>query len=146
MKAIVRPAALFVGCCLLWSAAGCYSGQDYAAESGARIAAGMSMAEVRAQLGAPDLVVRGDPGTETAWYYRYEDGASPICWILAAVFIVALIVVLVAASGSGGGGGFGGIGGGGGGEGPPVQIRILFDGEDRVADVSPPHPVPNPGR
>ena len=141
MKRIRRPVSILIASSLVWSAVGCYSGWDYANDSSRRIWTGMTMGEVRAELGDPDLVVRGDPGTETSWFYRYEEGASPIVWVVAFIFVVLLIVVLVAAASGGGGGSFGGLGGGGGGDGPPVQIRVLFDAEGRVVEVSEPHPV-----
>lgn len=141
MRALRRPVALLLGTCVLAAAAGCYTGQDYAHDSSLRLSAGMTMAEVEDRLGYPDLVVRGDPGTETEWVYRYQDGASVVCWILAFVFVVALIAALVLAGGGGGGGGWGG---GGGSDGPPYQIKLLFDKEGLLREVSPPHPVPNP--
>jgi hypothetical protein len=102
----------------------------------------MTMAEVRARLGDPDLVVRGDPGTETSWFYRYDGGAGTVCTVFLVIFFIILIVVLVAAASGGGGGGWGGIGGGGGGDGPSAQIKLTFDPEDRLVDISQPHPVP----
>src|SRR5689334_6695891 len=93
-----RPVAYGVSVCLALSASGCFTGQEYAADSGAQIHPGMSMEEVHYQLGDPDLVIRGDPGTDTEWVYRYEAGATPVVWALLVVFAVVLIVVLVAAS------------------------------------------------
>jgi hypothetical protein len=141
MKRSRRPVALVLGICILAASSGCYSGADYAMENSLRLSAGMTMDEVQGRLGEPDLIVRGDPGTETVWVYRYEDGASVVCWIVAFIFVVALIAVLVFAKGGGGGGGWGG---GGGSDGPPSQIKLLFDKEGLLKDVSPPHPVPNP--
>jgi len=141
MKFVRLPVTFLLVACIPLAASSCYSGLQYAEESAGQIVPGMSMSEVRAKLGDPDLIVRGDPGSETSWFYRYEGGASPVCYVLAVIFIVAIIVLLVAASGGGGGGGWGGGGGGGGGDGPPYQIQILFDGEGRVTEVSAPHPV-----
>jgi len=142
MKTLRLPVAILLAACIPLAASGCYTGAQYAAESGARVQLGMSMSEVRAQLGDPDLVVRGDPGTETSWFYRYDGGPTSICWVFVAIFVVVLIVVLVAAASGGGGGGWGGIGGGGGDDGPPAQIQLTFDPEGRLVDVSPPQPVP----
>jgi hypothetical protein len=139
-----RPVACLLSVSLALSASGCFSGQEWAAESGAQIHPGMSMEEVQVQLGDPNLVIRGDPGTDTEWVYRYEGGASPAVYALIVVFAVVLIVLLVAASAKGGGGGSFGGGWGGGSDSPPFQIRIRFDGQGRVIDVSPPHPVPAP--
>ncbi len=141
MRKTWRPVACALSVCLLLYASGCYSGQHYAAESGALIQPGMSMEEVQYHLGDPDLVLSGDPGTDTEWVYRYEAGATPVVWALLVVFAVVLIVVLVAASAKGGGGSFGG-GWGGGSDGPPYQIRIHFDPQGRVVEISPPQPVP----
>lgn len=141
MKRIRRPVALLLSSCVLAAAAGCYSSQDYAAENSLRLSAGMSMEEVQDRLGEPDLVVRGDPGTETVWVYRYTGGPSAVCLVFAAIFVVAIIAVLVLAGGGGGGGSWGG---GGGGDDPPCQIKLLFDPEGRLLEVSPPHPVSNP--
>lgn len=142
MKALRLPVTILLAASIPLAASGCYTGAQYAAESGARVRPGMSMAEVRAELGDPDLVVRGDPGTETSWFYRYEGGASTCATVFLVIFFVALIVVLVVAASNGGGGGFGSIGGGGGGDGPPAQIQLTFDAEGRLVDVSPPQPVP----
>ena len=142
MRRTRRLAACAVSICLVWSVSGCFTAQEYAADSGAMIAPGMSMEEVHDRLGDPDLVIKGDPGTDTEWIYRYEGGASPAVYVLAVVFVVTLVVLLLAAS-RGGGGGFGGGGwGGGGSDSPPYQIKIHFDPHGRVVEVSPPHPVP----
>lgn len=143
MKTLRLPVTILLAACLPFAASGCHTGAQVAAESGAQLQLGMTMSEVRAQLGDPDLVVRGDPGAETTWFYRYEGGASTAVTVFLVIFFIVLIVVLVAAaSGGGGGGGWGGIGGGGGGDGPPAQIQLIFDGEGRLVDVSPPQPVP----
>jgi hypothetical protein len=97
----------------------------------------MSMQEVSDQLGDPVLVIRGEPGSETVWVYRYEGGPTTAATILLVIFFVAIIAVAVMGKG---GGSFGG--GGGGSDGPPCQIRLRFDGEGRLFDVSPPQPVP----
>ena len=65
MKRMRRPVSLLLGTCLLAASAGCYTAQDYAVDSTLRLSAGMSMDEVQDRLGEPDLVIRGDPGTET---------------------------------------------------------------------------------
>jgi hypothetical protein len=138
----LRPVALLVGACVMAAAAGCYSGADYAADHTLRLSAGMSMQEVQDRLGEPDLTIRGDPGTETVWVYRYEGGPSVACVVIAVIFVVAIIAVLVLAKGGGSSGGS--FGGSGGGDDPPYQIKLLFDQEGRLLEVSPPHPVPNP--
>lgn len=134
-----RLGALALGSCVLLSASGCYTSRQVAEDDTRVLRLGMSMAEVREQLGDPDLVVAGDPGTETAWTYRFTGGPTPICIVLAVMFVAVLIIALVAAGG--GGGGWGGVGGGGGDD-PPVQVRMVFDGKGRLVEVSPPHPVP----
>jgi hypothetical protein len=142
MRRFRRTVPILLSACLVW-AAGCYSGRDYAHEHSLRLSAGMSMDDVESRLGHPDLVVRGDPGTETVWFYRYSGGPSVVCTVFAVIFVVAIIAVLVLAAGSGGGGSFGGgWGGGGGSDDPPYQIRLLFDPEGNLREVSPPHPVP----
>ena len=138
MRTMWRPVALLLSVSLALSASGCFTAQQYAAESGALIQPGMSMEEVRYELGHPNLVIRGDPGTDTEWVYRYEGGPTVAATVFLVIFFVILIVFLVAARSGGGG-----IGGGGGvSDGPPFQIRIHFDPEGRVVEVSPPHPVP----
>ena len=139
MKTLRLPVTMLLAACIP-PASGCYTGAQYANESGARLQLGMTMGEVRAEIGDPALIVRGDPGTEETWFYRYEGGATAIAWVFIAVFVVVLIVVLVAAAGGGGGGSWGG--GGGGDDGPPAQIRLIFDPEGRLVDVSQPEPVP----
>jgi hypothetical protein len=136
-----RPAACVVSACVALSASGCFTAQEWAFKSGARIEPGMTMEEVLYQLGDPDVVLKGDSGTETHWIYRYESGPSTAAYVLLIVFCVVLVVFLVVASAKGGGGGS--IGGfGGGSDGPPYQIRIRFGPDGQVVDISPPHPVP----
>src|SRR6185295_416628 len=130
--------------CLVLSSAGCFTGRDYAEESASLIEPGMTMSQVAGRLGDPDLTVRGDPGSDTEWIYRFEGGPSPAATVFLIIFFVLLIVVIVAASSKGGGGGIGAFGGGG--DAPPYQIRVHFDKEGRVLEVSPPHPVPGPGQ
>jgi hypothetical protein len=139
MATIRRVVAVLVSACLLLWAAGCYTGEDYASESGLALSPGMSMAEVESQLGEPNLIVRGDPGTDTEWIYRYEGGPGTAATIFFVVFFVVLIVAIVLSKNkSGGGGVFFGVGGG---SGPPYQIRLHFDREGRLLEVSRPHPV-----
>jgi outer membrane protein assembly factor BamE (lipoprotein component of BamABCDE complex) len=141
MNTLRLPVTMFLAACIPLASAGCYSGADYATESGSRLQLGMTMSEVRAELGDPALIVRGDPGTEETWFYRYEGGPTTVAWVFLAIFVVVLLVVLVAAAGGGGNIG-GGWGGGGGGDGPPAQIRLVFNPEGRLVDVSPPEPAP----
>lgn len=144
MKTIRLPVAILLAACIPLAASGCYTGYDYANENSLKLSTGMTMAEVRARLGDPDLIVRGDEGTETSWFYRYDGGPGTACTVVLVIFFIVLLVVLVAAaSGGGGGGGWGGIGGGGGGgDGPPAQIKLTFDPEGRLTDISQPEPVP----
>jgi len=121
------------------SALGCVSGVERAEQERRFLYPGMSMDEVAAQLGEPAQVIKGDPGSETVWIYRFEGGPTVAATIALAVLFVALIVV-VAMSKSGGGS----FGGGGGGDGPPSQIRLRFGPDGRLFDVSPPHPVSGP--
>jgi len=141
MSRLGCPVACVLSVCLALSASGCYTAQQWAADDEARVELGMTMEEVLYQLGDPDVVVKGDPGTDTEWIYRYDSGPSAAAYVLLIVFAVAVIAVLVLASAKGGGGGsFGGFGGGG--DGPPFQIKIHFGPNGHVVDVSPPHPVP----
>jgi outer membrane protein assembly factor BamE (lipoprotein component of BamABCDE complex) len=138
MRRAWSPWVYLLSVCLVLSSAGCYTGRDYAEESAGLIEPGMTMSQVAGRLGDPDLVVRGDPGSDTEWIYRFEGGPNPVTVAFLVIFFVLLIVVLAASKG----GGVGSFGGGGGGESPPYQIRIHFDKEGRVLEVSPPHPVP----
>ncbi|HLY73942.1 MAG TPA: hypothetical protein VKU80_07465 [Planctomycetota bacterium] len=130
-----------IGLCaaLLLSALGCATGREEAESESQYLYPGMSMQEVSDQLGQPVQVIRGEPGSETVWIYRYEGGPSTAATILLVVFFVAIIALAVMARGGGAvsGGGFGG-------EGPPCVIRLRFDGDGRLIDVSPPLPVPGP--
>jgi len=139
MKPFRFPVLILLAASIPLAAVGCYSGYDYATESGRKLSTGMTMDEVRAQLGEPSLVVRGDPGSETTWFYRYDGGPNTAVLVLAILCIVLLLIVILAAGG-GGGGGWGG--GGGGGDGPPAQIKLTFDPERRLTDISQPEPVP----
>ncbi|MBI3857717.1 MAG: hypothetical protein HY293_18705 [Planctomycetes bacterium] len=135
-----RPVAILVVVCSFLTAAGCFSGQDYAYESGSMLRPGMTMNEVRDELGDPNQIIRGDPGTDTEWIYRYEGGPGTACTVLLVIFFVVLIVALVFSKSKGGGGGiFVGVGGS---SGPPYQIRLHFSSAGRLLEVSPPHPAP----
>lgn len=137
-----RPVACVVSACLALSASGCFSGQQYASEGGARIEPGMTMEEVLYRLGDPDVVVKGDAGTETEWTYRFQDGPGAVATVLLLIFAVVVVVALVALASKGGGGGsFGGTGGGG--SGPVYQIKIRFDATGHVLGITPAHPVPD---
>lgn len=135
MKKCWRSVAVALALCLFHSATGCVTGRQAAEESGSLLYPGMTMDEVAAQLGEPAQVVKGEPGTETYWIYRFEGGPSPAAVVLAIIFFVAVIAVLVLAKGGGS------IGGGGGGNDPPYQIRVHFDGKGYLIDVSPPYPI-----
>lgn len=140
MKKCARLVAVGLVLCLFHSATGCYTGRQYADESASMLYPGMTMDEVAAQLGEPDQIVKGDPGTETYWVYRYEGGPSPAAVVFMVILFVAIIAVLVLAKGGGSWGG----GGGGAGSDPPYQIRLHFDGKGYLMDVSPPYPVDVP--
>jgi hypothetical protein len=140
MGYVWRPVSCLLSACLILSAAGCISGLDRAQEYRATIVEGMTMDEVSSVLGDPDQIVRGDPGTETIWIYRYESAPGVILTILLVIFFVVLIVVLIAGKGAGGGG----IHGGGGGEGPPFQFNVRFNPGGRVIEISPPYPMTQP--
>lgn len=124
---------------LLLSGLGCVSGREQAESESRYLYPGMSMEEVSDRLGDPVQIIKGEPGTETIWIYRYEGGPTAAATVIMVIFFVAIIALVVMAKG---GGSFGG--GGGGGESPPCQIRIRFDREGRLIDVSPPEPVPGP--
>jgi hypothetical protein len=142
MRILRRPLALGVSACLLLTAAGCFTGEEWAADSGARLSPGMTMEEVSAQLGEPYQVVRSD-GRDSEWIYYYDSGPSTACVVFMVVFFVVLIVAVVVASknkGHVGGGVFFGVGAGSGG--PPYQIRLHFDPDGRLLEVSRPYPAP----
>jgi hypothetical protein len=122
---------------VLLASVGCVTGVERAAEERQYLYPGMTMDEVSYQLGEPTQVIEGDPGTETAWIYRFEGGPTAVGMIVLVVFFILVIAVLVMA---GGGGSING--GGGGGDSPPSQIRLRFGPDHRLIDVSPPHPVP----
>jgi hypothetical protein len=140
MRQAWRVVSCLVSACLLLSAAGCVSGLGRAQEYRSTVVEGMTMDEVHSQLGDPDQVIRGDPGTETVWIYRYEGGPGLILTIFLVIFFVVLIVVLVAGKGGSGGG----FSGGGGGEDLPFQFHLRFDPGGRLVEISPPYPVTHP--
>ena len=142
MRILRRPLALGVSACLLLTAAGCFTGEEWAYESGAQLSPGMTMEEVQARLGEPFQVVRSD-GRDSEWVYFYDSGPSTACVVFMVVFFVVLIVAVVVASknkGHVGGGVFFGVGAGS--SGPPYQIRLHFDSEGRLLEVSRPYPAP----
>jgi len=125
---------------ILASASGCSTSREVAESESRTLYPGMSMQEVADRLGNPSQVIKGEPGSETLWIYRFEGGPSAAATVVMVVFFVA---ILAAAVMSRGGGSFSG-GGGGGGDAPPCQIRVRFDGDGRLIDVTPPEPVPGP--
>jgi hypothetical protein len=142
MRGLRRPLSIGLGSALLLASAGCYSGFEWADESGATIAPGMTMDEVQGRLGRPYQVVRGDEGGDTEWVYHYDSGPSTACVVFMVIFFVVLIVAIVASKNRGGtvgGGVFFGIGADAG---PPHHIRLHFDSAGRLLEVSRPYPAP----
>lgn len=135
MKKIWRPVGLVLSSCVLVSAAGCISSFERAGEYGATVYPGMSTDEVVDRLGNPDQVIKGQPGADFFWIYRYEGGPGTLATIFLVIFVVVLIVLVAA---GGGGGGFGNFNCGGDSD-PPYQIRIHFDRTGHVDEVSPPY-------
>lgn len=138
MRPGYRAIALSLSTSVLLAGLGCASGREQAESESRYLYPGMSMQEVSERLGEPHQVIQGGPGTETYWIYRYEGGPTAAATVVMVLVFVA-IVALAVASKSGGGGSFGG---GGGGDGPPCQLRLRFDAEGRLIDVTPPQPVP----
>jgi len=141
MRKLRRPLALALGACLLWSAAGCFTGREWAADSGARISPGMTMSEVQDQLGEPYQIVRAD-GRDTEWVYIYDSGPGTACIVLMVVFFVVLIVALVASKNKGHVGGAFFFGVGAGSAGPPYHLRLHFDSTGRLLEISQPYAAP----
>jgi hypothetical protein len=134
----VRLIALTLCSTVLLAGLGCATGREQAESESKFLYPGMSMQEVSDRLGEPHQVIQGGPGTETCWIYRYEGGPSAAATVVMVLVFVAIVALAVASKS--GGGSFGG--GGGGSDGPPCQIRLRFDPDGRLIDVSPPHPVP----
>ncbi|HLY09809.1 MAG TPA: hypothetical protein VKW04_10935 [Planctomycetota bacterium] len=138
----MRPGYRFVSgllsAALLVSVSGCATSREQAEAESRSLYPGMTMGEVADQLGPPSQVITGEPGSETVWIYRFEGGPSPAMTVLLVVLFVAIIALAFAAKGGGG------FSGGGGGDAPPCQIRLVFDGDGRLLDISPPLPVPGP--
>jgi outer membrane protein assembly factor BamE (lipoprotein component of BamABCDE complex) len=141
MRTLRRPLALAVGACLLWTAAGCYTGQDWAYDSGGRISPGMTMDEVQGRLGEPYQIIRAE-GKDTEWVYIYDSGPGTACIVLMVIFFVVLIVALVASKSKGHVGGAVFFGVGAGSAGPPYHLRLHFDSTGRLLEVSQPYPGP----
>ncbi|HEV3029648.1 MAG TPA: hypothetical protein VG457_18870 [Planctomycetota bacterium] len=139
MRPGYRSLSGFLCAALLLSALGCLTGPEQASSDSRYLYPGMSMEEVSGQLGNPNQVIKGEPGSETVWIYRYEGGPSAAATVFLVIFFVALIALAVMSRGGGwvGGGGWGG-------DGPPCLIRLRFDGAGRLIDVSPPQAVPGP--
>lgn len=142
MRRLRHPLAAAVCVCLVLTAAGCFSGQEWAYDGGASVSPGMTMEEVQGRLGDPHQVVRGESGGDTEWVYRYDSGPSTACIVFMVVFFVVLIVAVVASKNKGGyvgGGFFLGVGSDGG---PPYHLRLHFDSAGRLLEVSRPYPAP----
>ena len=141
MRTLRRPLSIALSSCLLLWGAGCFTGYEWAVESGASVAPGMTMDEVQGRLGEPYRVVRAGSGGDTEWIYHYDSGPSTACVVFMVVFFVVLIVALVASKNKGhvGGGFFLGVGASGG---PPHHIRLHFDSTGRLLEISPPYPAP----
>jgi hypothetical protein len=139
MNAGYRSVSGVLCAALLLSGLGCYTGREWAESDSRYLYPGMSMQEVADRLGGPAQEIKGEPGSETVWIYRYEGGPSTAATIFLVIFFIAIILLALSARGGGSVGG-----GGGGGDGPPCQIRLRFDGEGRLVDVSPPLPLQGP--
>ena len=142
MRMLRRPLAISVSSALLFTAAGCFSGMEWADESGARVAPGMSMDEVQGRLGQPYQVVRGEDGGDTEWIYHYDSGPSTACVVFMVIFFVVLIVAIVASKNRGAGVSGGVFFGVGADAGPPHHLRLHFDSTGRLLEVSRPYPAP----
>lgn len=140
MRPGYRPVSLALVAAVLLQGLGCATGREQAESECKYLYPGMSMQEVADHLGDPHQVIRGEPGSETVWIYRYQGGPNTAAVVVGVILFVALVALVVASKS---GGSFGG-GGGGGSDGPPCQIRVRFDGEGRLMDVSPPLPVGAP--
>ena len=136
MRPGYRPLCGVLCAALLLASSGCQSSQEAAQEGTASLYPGMSMDEVSALLGAPAQIVQLE--SETHWIYRFEGGPNAVV----TVFMVILFVALIAALAMSKSGGSIGGGGGGGGDGPPSVVRIRFDSDGRLLDVSQPQPAP----
>jgi hypothetical protein len=138
MRPGYRSLSGFLCAALLATSLGCATGREQAESDSRYLYPGMSMDEVSYQLGTPNQVIKGEPGSETVWIYRYEGGPGAAATVFLVIFFVAIIALILMSRG-------GGIWGGGvGGDGPPILIRLRFDGEGRLIDVSPPQAVPGP--
>src|SRR5579862_2499701 len=141
MKSGYAPVCrLLCGAVLLSSVAGCATGREQAESECRYLYPGMSMQEVADHLGDPHQVIRGEPGSETVWVYRYEGGPNTAAVVVGVLLFVAIVALVVASKS---GGGFGG-GVGGGSDGPPCQIRLRFAPAGRLIDFTTPLPIPAP--
>lgn len=138
MSAGARSLSGFLCLTLFASSSGCSTSREVAESESRYLYPGMTMEEVADRLGNPTQVIKGEPGAETVWVYRFEGGPSAAATVVMVIFFVAILAAAVMAKGGGSVGG----GGGGGGDGPPSQIRVRFDGDGRLIEVSPPEPVP----
>jgi hypothetical protein len=142
MRMLRRPLAAAVSLCLLLTAAGCFSGQEWAVDGGAQVLPGMTMGEVEGRLGQPFQIVRGEDGRDTEWIYRYESGPSTACIVFMVIFFVVLIVAVVASRSKGGAVGGGVFFGIGADAGPPYNLRLHFDSTGRLLEISRPYVAP----
>ena len=138
MRPGYRPVSLALCAAVLLPGLGCATGREQAESESRYLYPGLSMQEVSERLGEPHQVIRGEPGSEITWVYRYEGGPNTAAVVVGVILFVALVALVVASKS---GGSFGG-GGGGGSDGPPCQIRLHFDSGGRLIDVTPPQPVP----
>ena len=127
-----REISVVLAACLTVSAGGCASAERSALRAHQRIGPGMTMDQVRDEIGEPVQIVRGDAGQPQMWLYQFEGSAGTCLTVLLVVLIVGLIILVVAAGGSGGG--FGGIGGV---ENDLAEFRVHFNGSGAVTEVSP---------
>jgi hypothetical protein len=130
---------LLCGAVLVSTVAGCSTAREQADEGSRYLYPGMSMEEVSERLGEPNQVIKGEPGAETTWVYRFEGNVSAGMVVVSVVLFVAIVALAVASKSGGGGGSFGG---GGGSDGPPCQLRLRFDPEGRLINFTTPEPVP----
>jgi len=130
----LKPATLFLSFCVFL--AGCTPAAQWAEQSHARLAPGMSTTDVQEEIGDPAQIVRGDAGQMQTWKYTFESHAGTLTTFL--LILVLIPLILLAAFGKGGSIN---IGGSGGSE-PTAEFTVDFDGQGRVVGISPIRVVP----
>jgi hypothetical protein len=114
---------LWLAAALLTSTSGCRTAEQVAEAERAKVAVGMTKAQVLERLGHP--ATQGVEGGKEVWRYVHDTGEGFFYWTGMVLLYVLLFAVILLARGGGGGGGSGWV------------FRVVFTDAGLVEFVGP---------